>query len=564
MQKLFKQKITLGYFTRQVACLLVALIGIGNTVMPATHAFATGHATTATTINNSADNPSLLNPVPLRELYTQPNQMYLYSAYWPEVAAAQTTNGLKLSSQRPIGYVFAGSTADTTPLYRLQQKATGNWLVTSSASEESALVNNGTFVLQGTIGNIYTSAQYGAQPLNRYTNGKGWRLAYQSQNSAMQNAGYTLDGLVGYMLPTYYQIGAYYFGAYDQNTNADLLQAVQNVYARYPDAWGGVRDFHGDPTSPWGAVAQNTQGWSGDFSYLKPSQGYYDDSKVSTLETQIDQAANAGLSYFAFYSYWNNATGTIQYNQAINSFMAASNSSRMKFMVTPCLASNAPSQHLSVLTSQFQAAATAFASYTSQPNYLTTQDGRPIIFLCDVRGIGSGSATDVNNFVSLLQQAVKAKTGQNPYILEHSDYGLPTASQYTGDGYTCLNMYGYVSAGSYSNYVSNMGSYFSTFDNSGKPMMRCAMSGFNEAPRTNLVMTKDQVLYFKDNTKNQFPAAMAATLKNMKAQPASPIDNYMTIYAWNEWHEGGIIEPNVRDGNYYLQNIQNTFGLPSH
>jgi hypothetical protein len=50
----------------------------------------------------------------------------------------------------------------------------------------------------------------------------------------------------------------------------------------------------------------------------------------------------------------------------------------------------------------------------------------------------------------------------------------------------------------------------------------------------------------------------------MKNQPASQIDNYMTMYAWNEWHEGGIIEPNVRDGDYYLRTLQSTFGLPNN
>jgi len=501
--------------------------------------------------------PSQLNPVPLRELYTQPNQMYLYSAYWPEISGAQTSYGMKMSSQRPIGYVFAGSSADTTPIYRLQQKATGNWLVTTSQSEETSLVKSNTFVLQGTIGNIYTSAQGGAQPLNRYTNGRGWRLAYKSQDAAMKAAGYTLDGLMGYMLPTYYQVGAYYFGAYDMNTNPNLLKASQSVYGR-TDPWAGVRDFHGDPST---GVVQNTQGWSGDFSYLKPSQGYYDDSKTSTLVTQINQAADAGLSYFAFYSYWNNQTGSIQYDDALKSFMAASNSSRMKFMITPCIANNSPSQYLEVPVSQFSVAASAFAAYTAQPNYLTTQDGRPMIFMCDVRGIGSGSATDVNNFISLLQQAVKAKTGQMPYILQESEYGLPAAAQYTGDAYSCLNIGGYVASGSYSNYINDMNNYFSAFDATGKPMMRCAMSGFNEAPRTNLFMPKSSVQYFKDDTKSQFPGALNATLKSMQSQSASPVDNYMTLYAWNEWHEGGIIEPNVRDGSYYLQNIQAVFGL---
>jgi hypothetical protein len=501
-----------------------------------------------------------LKPLPLRELMTAQNQKYLYTSSWSEASGAVASYGMKMTSSRPLGYILTGSDgAYTTPLYRLQQTSTGNWIVSSSPSEEAALVKSG-FQLQGSIGNIYTQPVNGAQLVNRYTNGKGWRLAYNSQDSSMKAAGYTSDGPIGYLLPQYNQIGAYYFGAYDKDTSAGILQASQNVYGR-SDPWAGIRDFHGDPNSPWGNIPQNTQGWTGDYSYLKPAQGYYDDSNPATLATQIYQATQAGLSYFAFYAYWNDQTATMQYNDAINAFLAAPNSQNMQFMVTPCLTYDNNFQHLSVPASQYTAAANAFAGLTAKPNYLRTQDGRPMIFMCDSRGIGDGSVSAVNTFTADLRQAVKQQTGQNPYILQHSELGLNTVKQYDADAYSCLNMGAFVQAGSYANYVSQMGSYFSPFDTSGRPMIRCAMSGFNEAPRTNLVLLKNQIQYFKDDTKSQFPAAMQATYQNMQSQPASPVDNYMTIYAWNEWAEGGIIEPNVRDGNYYLNAITKTFGL---
>src|ERR1700729_3658364 len=162
-----------------LAMIICALAIIGGGALTSVHAQALTTTSPKTTVANaSTDSPNTLNPIPLRELYTKPNQMYLYSSSWSEVTAAQQSYGLTLSSQRPIGYVFSNSGADTTPLYRLQQKATGNWLVTASQSEETALVNSGAFTLEGSLGNIYTSQIFGAQPLNRYTNGKGWRLAY--------------------------------------------------------------------------------------------------------------------------------------------------------------------------------------------------------------------------------------------------------------------------------------------------------------------------------------------------------------------------------------------------
>lgn len=504
--------------------------------------------------------PGGLDPVPLRELYNQPNQEYLYSADWSEVVAAQKSYGMTMPSQRPLGYVFLGANANTQTLYRLKQTATGNWIISVSQSEISYLESHG-FTMEGATGSIYKTAQYGAQQLNRYTNGKGWRLAFQSQDSAIKAAGYTLDGPVGYMLPTYYQVGAYYFGAYDVKMTQPFLQAVKNAFGRFPDPWGGVRDFHGDPDSPWGNVPQNTQGWPGDWSYLKPSLGYYDDSQVATLQAQIDQAANAGLSYFSFYEYWNNETDKPQMDSAVNAFTQASNTNRLNFMLSIVLPATNDAEHLMLPASQFSAAADAFSNYAAKGNYLTTQDGRPMVFMEDVRGIGNGTVSDENAFINLLKQDIKNKTGKDAFILNHSEYGLATASQLTGDAYTCLNIGNYILSGSYSQYTTDAPNYFKAFDDSGKPMMRCAMSGFDEAARTGFWVAKSDVRRFTDDSKSQFPTAMNMTVNNMTTQPASPIDNYMTMYAWNEWVEGGIIEPNVRDGSYYLNNIQNSFNL---
>ena len=40
---------------------------------------------------------------------------------------------------------------------------------------------------------------------------------------------------------------------------------------------------------------------------------------------------------------------------------------------------------------------------------------------------------------------------------------------------------------------------------------------------------------------------------------AGPWRRYLTIYAWNEWNEGGIIEPNVSDGSAYLAAVAEVF-----
>jgi hypothetical protein len=512
-------------------------------------------------------NPAQLEPVPLRQLDTAPGGRYFYTTNLAEAEAAPNF-GLTMPSPRPLAYIFKKEAPDTVAMYRLKEKATGDWLESTSASEIQSLVASGNFEVEGISGYLYTSPEYGAELLVRLTNGKGWRLAWANEVAALEAGGYHVDGPAGYALRHYYQVGAYYFSAYDPETNPRLLEAVRQVYGRYPDPWGGIRDFSGDDPN----VPQNTQGWGGDWSDLEPEIGFYDDSKPEVLEDQIEQAASHGLSYFAFYDYWNDQTAQPQFDDAIKAFLQARNKESMKFMITPCITPNKEDlEHLDLPESQFAAAAADFASLTSQPNYLTTQDGRPMIFMCDSRGVGvsNGSTTpgtiaQQNRFLGELRADVVKDTGKNPYILINSDFSGPEETrQLNGDAYTCINIGRYVVSGSYREYIEKLGEYFSAFD-AIKPTMRCAMSGFDERPRTGLYFPAgqpSQARYFKDDTKAQFPAAMESTKRDMEAEPATVVDNDLTVYAWNEWAEGGHIEPNVRDHSYYLEALQKTFGL---
>jgi hypothetical protein len=498
--------------------------------------------------------PAELNPVPLRELHTGPNDQYFYSGDWAEVDAAVKQHGLKLSTNRPLGYVFRRSSDATQKIYRLKNKATGSRLVSTYQPEIDELIESGRFVMEGSIGAMYRSPAAGAEQVNRYSNGRGWRMAYASQDAAMRQAGYRLDGRMGYLLKQYYRVGAYYFGTWNLDTNQGLLNGVERVYGRRNDWWGGIKDFYGQEPG----IPQDTRGWEGDFSHLKPAIGYYDDALPATVEQHIDQAADHGLSYFSFYWYYDNATKQPQYDAGLEAFLRADNRRRIEFTVSPCFHNYGT---LALRRAEFQAAANLIADYTTQANYLTTQSGRPVFFMCDTRGIEDTDVAAANDFIGVLVNAVKAKTGRTPFIMNHSEYGLTYARQLRGDAYACLNIGRYIQSGNYREYVQRMHEYFAAFDQAGKPMQRCAMSGFDERPRTDILIEASRARYFRDSSREQFAAATQATRSSMNQAPASEIDNYLTVYAWNEWHEGGVIEPNVRDGDHYLRVLQNTFGL---
>jgi hypothetical protein len=48
----------------------------------------------------------------------------------------------------------------------------------------------------------------------------------------------------------------------------------------------------------------------------------------------------------------------------------------------------------------------------------------------------------------------------------------------------------------------------------------------------------------------------------MDTNRGSDVNRFLTLYAWNEWHEGGILEPNVQDGAAYINQITAAFTVP--
>ena len=96
-------------------------------------------------------------------------------------------------------------------------------------------------------------------------------------------------------------------------------------------------------------------------------------------------------------------------------------------------------------------------------------------------------------------------------------------------------------------------------------LMRCASSDFDERPRfPHLIQDRTKIRFYPDQTIDLFGQGVARVRADIEASTrVSPVDNMVTFYAWNEWHEGGIIEPNVRDGCAYLDVIRTRLRLES-
>jgi hypothetical protein len=365
-----------------------------------------------------------------------------------------------------------------------------------------------------------------------------------------------------------YRIGAYYFGYWGPSFPVDQLRHYRRVFGRAGDPWSGVRDLHD------AGPAGETPLYAGDFRHLKPAIGYYDLSRVATVETQIGQAAGAGLDYFNFYFYWNAAAGGEKYGDGLNSFLQARNRADIGFMLSLVSSrgdSDIPAQDYATV------AAHVVETYFRQTNYLRSPDGRLMFEALDTRGIGDGAPEAVDAFLATLRKTARDRLGLDLFVLSSANqrgYGRWRQA----DGVTCSDHF-YFPEGPgalrkpYESAIDAIEPYFDLIAKSipgNEAILYCVSSGHDERPRLYLNTSantprsieaiRQKLPFYTDRSPQLFRAALARTKALMDAS-ASPLKSYLNVYAWNEWNEGGIVEPNARDGDAYLAAITQVFGL---
>jgi len=490
--------------------------------------------------------------VPLVELVSASGVGRLYSADPREVASA-TAAGLKRQPGQ-IGFLSREASPGDVPLFRLKPSPTADkWLFTASTQERDALVQQ-NWVYEGVAGYIATTSAPGLIQLRRFTNGREWRLALESKTAELLAEGYQLDGPAGYVREKYVRAGAVYFGMFHAGGHQRIIDRTKEIYGRDNDWWGGVRDFHdGTPYA--------TDNWpDSDFSDLKPAIGYYDDSQRETLEKHITQATSAGLSFFNFYWYWDSTTQTGKVTDAaLTAFLAARNKDSIDFAVGLCAH---PFDGLTIPTEQYGKVADVLTTtYLAQPNTLRTNDGRKILNICDARGLGDGSTAQIKSFVDTVRQTAEAKLGEDVYVMiNHGGFDPKQVPAAGADAAYCTTDGPAVESRSYDTYLNGQRAFYAQAPGA---YGRCVLSDFDERPRYPIeVVDLPAIRWLPDQSVDKFRRAVKAAADDMATSTRpSTVDNLLYIYAWNEWHEGGVIEPSEHSGCDYLDALHDELAL---
>ncbi|GJD66305.1 glycoside hydrolase family 99-like domain-containing protein [Methylobacterium frigidaeris] len=404
-------------------------------------------------------------------------------------------------------------------------------------------------------------------------NAESFLSIYRNQEGPhIERSGFRYNGVLGYAFASArpIRVGAYYFGMYSpaawERGRGQVAQRIAEMYGKRRMSeqfwWTGVRDLQ-EGTAPDNVAASNG---GRDWSYLKPAIGWYDQSDRLVIERHVRQAVANGVSFFNFYWYWSTGDQSEGANDGLDSFLSAKNNSLMDFAISVC----EHGWHLRMSEADFPLVAQLLiAKYLSRSNYLRTSDGRPIIEICDSSGIVASDFPVKNPDIELLRRfisylraaAAKAVPSQKLVILSRFDAPNPGREDRTiFDGATCVAPV-LDKANTLANYYASVD--WMTSISQVRPFMPCFNLRMDERPRIGIMKSADKAFFFSDDINvDKVKAGLGRVRSFISSNRNHELSRFLNIYAWNEWHEGGILEPNARDGAIILETIPATFGIP--
>lgn len=517
-------------------------------------------------------------------------------------------------------YVYPAGTIlpYVVPFYRIYMSNNNYRISTSFEAEKNYFIQQGGKVEldannnnQPVLGMISLIPRKGMVALYRLKHPAAPKIFYYAteNSTSLTNAKqshYQIDGLMGYvfskggrpLIPSY-KVGAYYFGMFNHISGPSIVNSywfnrsgdpacINSSSCTDPEYWwAGVKDLHEgllptDVNLPWWMPDYSVT----DFAHLKPIIGYYDQTDKTVLERHIKQAKENGFSFFAFYWYWltwNSSSAGEFWNEGLDSFLLADNSSDMQFFLNICEVGEG---NLYIRENDFQTVAELIASkYLKKVNYMKDSSGRPTIQICDGRGFGTNvnpyaTLSQFEAFITALKTASISQIGIEPYftIRAEAAYKEPFKTYITSNKLNALSCLWYdfsttpedISSYSHSYPMENaynLLNKISSYDIQGRNLMPCIPLTVDERPRlystysTNAYSLKQDIKHLKDFSFDKFTMGLKNAKRWIDSHPTEA-SHIFTVYAWNEWHEGGIIEPNVKDKSLYLNNISEVFQLP--
>ncbi len=317
----------------------------------------------------------------------------------------------------------------------------------------------------------------------------------------------------------------------------------------------------------WGpAKSDDKTDWRPQYPDRIPVNGMYSSQEV--MDKDILSAAKYGVDFFSILWYPNAGAeyGVASINDAIDHFTASPNADKMRFMIE--ITNHNP--FVVQTDAQWQQIATMCASKMKHPSYLRV-DSRPVLkihggeaFLADL----DGDVAEANRVLGNLRKTIAGQGAGDVLIavgitedrrvrdtpLKRLDidctmqYADPTTLPQVEQDYPFDSL----TAAAKKNMLARVGD--------SKPFVPYLMCGWNPKP------WGDPRANFTLPTRRQWHSALEMIKQGLDQNPGLGFPNRdgtcqkaFTIYAWNEFGEGGFLAPTAGAGTMKLEEVNAVF-----
>lgn len=350
--------------------------------------------------------------------------------------------------------------------------------------------------------------------------------------------------------------------------NREFLVGV-NYFAgwwrEFPNKWHGQGCKPGQPD------------WRMEYPERVPTLGQYNEQ--ATMDREIIAASSHGVDFFAILWYFQKPdTIETQYapllNRGLEQFIASPEAHRMKFCIEYC-----NSVRFSAETEeQWARCVSTWVAAMKHPSYLRV-DGRLVFKVHGVTEFLKANNKDIElcrKRLDTLREAVR-KAGLGEMIIGVGISGAtptlgrkwPSASvfDFTGTYMSVPELEGREAEYPYTTLAAEARQTLENRVGDPLPWMPHLAAGWNPRPWTYPNAAPHYQCFFTYPTREEFTAELRWIKASLAEHPTLGLpkkdgttQKAFTIYAWNEFGEGGIVAPTKGSGSMMLEAIKEVFG----
>ena len=345
------------------------------------------------------------------------------------------------------------------------------------------------------------------------------------------------------------QVGAWYFTAWHAGNQIHTLSSL-STYGRQ-DVWGGIRDH---------AQGKNPFHWNeakGTYASRLPALGFYDQMQPGVIQQHLKWAKAHGLDFFGVYWYWNSVShGPDPINGPLEVLSKVNQSQKFPIFLAPFVLGGVSLQEWKTQV------VPAFVKAALGQQYYTVQK-RPLVAVL-YPGLQN---SEIKAGMDSLRTAMQKAFGQDPILLWtlFDDAVKPADLQFLDqnagiDGFTCLHFPPHGPGEPYPTTLKRWQS--STEQLAPYAHMPCISTGFD--PRPWFKVGTDPLGNYNTGVSVKAFENFLPQVRTYLEKHSEQTQGHVIVYAFNEWGEGGIIEPSKVLGTAYLDALKKQLTGPLH